>query len=359
MDEITRLLIDLMAFRTTEDNPTQIRKCADYIKKNLNIQGIIVREYVRNGKISIVALFSKTKSTQIFFNAHFDIVSASEKFYKPKLMGNKLHGRGSEDCKAQVAALVHLMRHFAKQKIKPNIGIMLTSDEEIRGNDGVKYLLYKAGYSCEFALVADGGDDWNIVTKHKGVLQVRLSSIGKSAHASRYWEGGENAIEKLVKAYSEVQKLFPKLKSAAWRTTANLSKFQAGGTINMVPDYAELYLDIRYTEKDSEKKIIGKLKGIKGIQVKKIAGAGNLITNKNNPYIRQLKVSAEKILKQKIKTFHEHGATDARYFSAKGIPAILFKPLGFGAHSEREYVLVSTIKPFFDILVDFVNKTAK
>ncbi|MBI2664382.1 M20/M25/M40 family metallo-hydrolase [Candidatus Woesearchaeota archaeon] len=357
MKEIVRLTSDMIRFETTADKPEEIRKCADYIMAYLRGHGIVVKKFEKNKKISIAATYRRTRSPKIFLNAHFDVVPASRRLFSPKVKSGKLYGRGSEDCKVQVAVLMKIMKDMAA--LKPDIGIMLTSDEEVHGHDGVRYLLSENGYSAEFAIVADGGDNFDIVTKHKGVLQVKLSAKGRSAHASRYWEGGENAIEKLIAAYSKVQKIFPKLTKPEWKTTANLSKISGGDALNKVPDYAELYLDIRRTEKDAPQDIMKKLQSIEGIQVEKVADADMLITNENNPYIRQLQKSAEKILKRKVRTYHEHGATDARYFCETGIPAVLFKTIGFGAHSENEHVVISSIEPYYNILADFIRATAK
>jgi len=359
LNELVKLISDLVGFRTTSDNPEEVKKCADYILSYLRGRGIIIKKYIKNDKISIVALFLETKKPKIFLNAHFDVVPASSHSFAPKILGDRLYGRGSDDCKAQVAALMLLMKDFAKQKRKPDIGIMLTSDEEVHGRDGVDYLLSEEGYGCEFALVADGGKNFDIVTKHKGVLQVRVSAIGKSAHSAYAWEGGQNAIDKLITAYAEIRKMFPSLKKPAWKISANLTKISGGDVLNKIPDYAELYLDIRRTEKDSEAAILKRLGGVEGVQVEKIAAAEMLETDESNPYVKKLRASAEKILKRKIKTNREHGATDARYFSARGMPAVLFKPLGADAHSESEHVVISSLQPYYEILIDFVKEAAK
>lgn len=356
MDDIINLTCDLMRFRTTSDNPQQIKECADFIQEHIKHKSIIVSRHERNGKTSIVATFKSTKKPRVFLNAHFDVVPASSHLFEPKIEGERLYGRGSEDCKAQVAVLMALMKNFAGQDKKPDMGIMLTSDEEVHGNDGVKWLLEDMGYGCDFAIVADGGDNFDIVTKHKGVLQIKLTAAGKTAHSARAWEGGENAVEKLINAASGVKKLFPNLTKAEWKTTANINIIKGGETINKIPDYAEMLIDIRRTEKDSEESIMAKLSSIKGIGVEKIATADMLDTDENNKYITELKKSAEKILGRKAKTSAEHGATDARYFSARGMPAVLFKAAGSGAHSDNEHLLISSIKPYYEILADFLKK---
>ncbi|MAG16162.1 hypothetical protein CMO88_03810 [Candidatus Woesearchaeota archaeon] len=358
MDELIKLISDLIRFKTTADNPVEIRKCADYIIKYLEDKEMIIKKHVKNEKVSIVVTFKDTKKPDIFLNAHFDVVPASTHLFEPKIENDNLYGRGSSDCKGQVAALMNLMKHFSKYEKKPNIGLMLTSDEEVHSSNGVEYLLSELGYSANLAIVCDAGDDFNIVTKHKGVLQVKISAVGKAVHSSHYW-GGINAIEKLIEAYDKIKKLFPKLTKAEWKTTSTLTKIAGGDVLNKVPDYAELYLDIRYTEKDSEEEIMKKLGNVESVQIEKVASALMLETDDNDVYVNKLKISAEKILKRKIKISYEHGATDARFFSEKKIPAFMFKPLGGGAHSDEEYLVISSLEPFHKIMVDFIENASK
>ena len=358
MKPAVSILKDLMRFKTTQDNPEEIKKCADYIINHLRGNGLVIRKFTRNGKISIVASFRNAKKFQLILNAHFDVVPAPENFYKPKIKNGKIYGRGSDDCKGQVAILMHLMTHLSRQRKKPDVAIMLTSDEEIGGFDGVRHLLKDQKYKCDFAIVADGGDDWELVTKHKGVLQVKLSASGKTAHASQYWEG-ENAIEKLIQAYAKVQKIFPKMIKPSWKTTSNLSRICGGQTINQVPDHAEMFLDIRLVETDSEEKILKKLRRVKEVKVEKIFSANNHFTDVKDPYFLGLKASVQKVLKRKAKTGYVPGATDARYFSEKGMNAVIFKPLGFGPHSNQEHTAISSIEPYFRILLDFIENKVR
>jgi len=343
-----------MRFKTTEDRPEEIKKCTDFISDYLKHDSIKIKTHEHNGKLSLVATFKDTKTPKLFLNAHYDVVPASDDMFKPRVEGNQLYGRGSEDCKSQIAILMKLMKHFAAQEIKPDMGIMLTADEEVHGADGVRYLIEELGYGSEFAMVTDGGSEFSIVTKHKGVMQVKISTKGKAAHSSMKWHG-ENAIEALLTAYIKIQELFPEVLAPEWKTTANLSKIAGGDVLNKVPDKAELFLDIRRTDEDSEESILEKLNAIPGIKVDVIASADLLNTEESNPYVDKLKKSIEKVLKRAAKTSYEHGATDARYFSKNGIPAVVFKAEGFGAHSDIEYLDIPSLEPFFNILVDFVE----
>jgi succinyl-diaminopimelate desuccinylase len=355
MDDITALTSQLMRFRTTADNPDELKRCADFIQKYLESAGVMVMRHVKNGKPSLVALFSSSKSPEVFLNAHVDVVPASDEQFTPKMKDGKLCGRGSEDCKAQVAILMVIMKKYAAHKTPPSAGLMLTFDEEIGGHDGVEYLLKEVGYRCKFALVADAGDEYEIIVKHKGILQVKVSAVGKAAHSSMYWDGGENAIEKLMTAYEKIQKLFPKLSGPAWKTTCNLARISGGDVMNKVPDSAELYLDIRRTEKDTEEKILGDLRNIPHVSVEKVGSAAMLHSSETSPYVTSLRAAAKKVLGKQVPFGYAHGATDARYFAEVGIDAVCFKPLGYGAHSDNEYALIASFGEYSKILHAFLE----
>lgn len=351
--DLADLLIKLVSFRTTTYNPDEIENCADYIEGYLKHPNIIVKRYKKRDKISIVATFEDTKKPRIFLNAHFDVVPAPNHLFFAHRDKNRIYGRGSADCKAQVAVLMRLMKDLADEKNRPNIGIMLTSDEELGGEDGVFYLLNELGFGCDFAVVADGGEDFNIVTKHKGILDVQVRTTGKAAHSSMYWEG-ENAADKLLQLYPKLARLYPSLTKSEWKTSVCLTKVQSGETLNQVPDQAMLNLNIRFTHPDEEDEIIKKIKAVGDVDVTVVTRGAMLFTDDQHPLVQKLKSVAEKHAGSAAITY-ENGGTDARFFSAKEIPAVLISALGSGYHADSESVETNSLQTLYDILKEFVR----
>ncbi len=348
--EIVALTKKLVSFKTTEDRPEELKKCINFVASYFKGSGCIVKKYMSNNKPSIVILTKNTKKPEIMFNGHLDVVAAGIKDFSPKIKGTRMYGRGTRDMKGSAAVMMLLMKKFAKQK--KSIGLMLTSDEEIGGLNGVKFLV-KKGYKPKFVLVADGPHA--LVTKEKGILRLTVSATGKSAHGAMLWDG-ENAIEKLMIAYLKMKKMFPKTtKKNRWKETMNLGIIKGGDIINKVPDYAEIKLDIRYTEKSSPQKILKKLKRVKGVKFETGFIGSFLNSNKNSPYIKRLNQSAKKITKKKLPFSHQHGSTDARYFSESGVQCLVSGPKGGGnIHAENEYVEINGLVNFYKILEDFI-----
>jgi len=361
-EEITALLRKLVSFRTTSDNPKELNKCIGYIKHYLP-KSLIVRRYVKNSKPSLVVTFGKSKKTKLFFACHLDVVPAPDSMFVPRIKGKKMFARGSYDDKGSATALICLMKDFALNRQKPNIGLILTTDEETGGENGLGYLLKKEKYKSDFAIVPDAGKDFNIVIKEKGVLRAKLAAKGKAAHGSKPWRG-DNAIEKLINAYSKIKEAFPKTTPKnRWKATINLGRISGGDAVNRVPDYAEAELDIRFTENEPEREIIEKIKNkirkIKGVKVEFSMHRPPLVINPKNRHVLGLKSSLEKALNKKIELQYEHGASDASYFSEKKIPVALVMPNGANAHGGDEYIDLDSLQVFYRAMRLFIEQNVK
>src|SRR5262249_3930331 len=147
------------------------------------------------GHPTLVITTKDTMTPDIFLVAHIDVVPAPKSLYQPRIESNKMYGRGAYDMKMAIACYILLLHELKEWLGEKNIGLMLTSDEEIGGMQGVKRLL-EAGYSSKVAFLPDGGFNWNFEEEAKGVLQIKIAARGKSSHSSRPWLG-ENAIDSL------------------------------------------------------------------------------------------------------------------------------------------------------------------
>ena len=118
---------------------------------------LVIKKYEKNNKFSLVATFKKTKHPKIFFVGHLDVEDAEEELLNPKIEGNKIKGRGDIDMKGPSAVLIDLFIELSKENKIYDIGLMLTTYEEIGSQNGVEHLLNEENYSCDFAIIPDGG----------------------------------------------------------------------------------------------------------------------------------------------------------------------------------------------------------
>lgn len=355
---LKQLVSKLVKSKTTSDRPEEIKKCFDFIRTQLEKHSnVYIRDYLRNGKQSLVASFSKSKKFDCILVGHLDVVPAEDAAFEPRIEDDRLYGRGTSDMKGPDAAMILAFLKMAEMDDPPDIALMLTGDEEVGGFDGVKYMV-EEGYKADCVVVPDGGDNFEIVLAEKGVYHAKITAKGKTAHGSRPWLG-ENAIEKLIGVYKRLKTEFPLPKGKdRWGPTLNLGKIKGGDAANKVPDSAYMHLDIRYTEKftkaDIRKKVKKVIQGASNVDMKELVTGACMHTDAHNEYLQKFKEIAEEKIGKEVKLVKEHGASDARFFSEKGVPVIICKPVSSPAHIDGEWIDLESLKTYQEIVEEFI-----
>jgi len=259
--------------------------------------------------------------------------------------------------KSGTAVLIAIMKELANTY--HNIGLMLTSDEEIGGFNGTEALL-KQGYTCQAAVLPDGGKAiQNIVYKAKGVLWISLDASGTPAHGSTPWIG-ESAITRLMRAIDSTQAVFLSNESHPqdhWVATCNIGKIQGGEAVNQVASRAHATCDIRYTELDTVPEILQRITNAMpdGVKAKKILTANNTFTAPDNKFLLAYQESIRSI-NRAPKLSADHGSSDARFFSEYNIPVIMSQPEGDGHHTDNEWVSITSIYEYYKVVRDFLDR---
>ena len=354
IEAILDLLQTLIRFKTTQDNPDELSRCADVIADFLNSAGIEYRRVNHGGVPSILAL-PEPSFTPILLMSHIDVVTGSDDLFVPRISGGRLFGRGAIDDKYAVAlSLVLLKTHAARLKEQGrgqsdlSFGVLVTGDEETGGRNGARRVLGE--FRSEFCIALDGGRIGNIVTKEKGVLTLKLVSKGKAAHGSRPWLG-ENAADQLIEDYLKVKTFLGPNRPEEWHRTMNLGILRAGQSFNQLPDRAEAILDIRYTEADDPDELVGNIRKIIDSEV--IVDAREpLFFGGESPYLDRLLS-----MSPKSRTGFEHGASDARFLSAHGIPGIVWGAEGDrSAHAGDEHINIDSLGELAELLDRFLTE---
>ena len=174
------LLEKLISFKTTEDNPEEIKKGFEYIASLFDSEKFDVQMFEKNGKLSQLISFKGHDALhpKILLNGHFDVVPAeSDDQYKMRIKENKAYGRGTFDMKGMVVVLIEVMLEIGRKESPPDVALLLNGDEEIGGSDGAGYMVGEVGMKPEFVICPDAGykDEFEIVLKEKGVECKRKS----------------------------------------------------------------------------------------------------------------------------------------------------------------------------------------
>jgi succinyl-diaminopimelate desuccinylase len=248
--DVLDLLDDLIRFRTVgADEGTAARHCAALVEE----AGLGTRllEW-EPGREQLVARTAGGDGPPLTFTGHLDTVPAqpddwSVDPWAAERDGDKVVGRGASDMKSGVAAaVVATVEHAARPHVCRGVQLVLTAGEET-GCTGLVNL-DAAGRDA----IAGGGPlvvaeptANALVIAHKGAHWMRLRATGRAAHGSAP-ELGDNAVVRLARAAVALHH------HAGWprddrfgSVTANVGVLRGGVAPNVVPDAAELMLDIR------------------------------------------------------------------------------------------------------------------
>ncbi len=350
--DTTLLAETLVRYKSTADRPEELADCLDFCRDYLSEEGIRTRIINRHGKPSLLANM-KGYSTGLLLTGHVDVVSGKESQFHPKRVKNKIMGRGAADMKAGCAIALNVMRRLSAENANDDVGLVLTSDEEIGGDEGIGHLVEK-GLHADFAVAMEPRQK-GITVEHKGMIWAKLHAKGISGHASRPWET-QNAAVKLMKGVEEALALTPNSTHEEWSDTASLTILSSGKVPNQVPDEAEAVIDYRTITEEAQERIIRELGKIPDIHVEILKRAPMLTMAKDHSNINALRRIAQQRIGKTIPLIHGHGSSDMRWLSAKGIPCVEFGPNGNGHHGGEEWVSIPDMKKLEETYMEFARR---
>ncbi len=187
------------------------------------------------------------------FIGHLDTVAygREEEWKYPPLKGHLedgiMYGRGTADMKGGAAAMLLALEKLWEERhlLERDIYFCFTADEEYRGI-GIQAMVQGGYLSDVKEVVICEPSDEQVSICEKGALWLSVQIKGVGAHASRP-ELGINAAETAyafagrMKQYIESAPAHPILGKAS----ASVTKIESGIMTNMIPEEAELTLDIR------------------------------------------------------------------------------------------------------------------
>src|SRR4028119_493823 len=165
--------------------------------------------------------------------------------------------------KGALAAMMYAIEDLQKLGCEATVELLVVPDEE--GEHGAKTgaeVLSGNGHVGDF-LIAGEPTDFHIGTQAKGVLDLRVTLRGKSAHGSQPWLG-KNAALLAFEHYRRVLKLpFATERSDLFPyPSVNLARIIGGDVLNRVPDRCTYDLDIRYLPGQDPKGIARQIRSV-------------------------------------------------------------------------------------------------
>lgn len=356
--DITNELERLTAFRAVTGDIFQTNLLFDYLETELIKLGLDVRRGAVKGYSNIVAGTKSTDKCKLLLQAHLDVVPAEPIQFRLIKDQDKLSGRGVYDMLFATAVYLVLLRELKQndQLDQFDLGLMLTSDEEIGGFYGVGHLV--KDYDCDVCFLPDAGSFKSACIKSKGVLMLEIESIGQAGHSSRPSQS-KNPILPLAEFVIAVESKYPNADDNG--VTCSVTQFQSGGASNQVPHAAKATLDIRFPAGENATEIqkhITQLATAYHLSVHQLELAMPFVADTDDPQFKSFSDCYKEVTGNELAREHNLGSSDARFFAEKGIPVIMIRPDGGDIHGEQEWVGAESLGKFYNVLKAYITKVA-
>ena len=280
----------------------------------------------------------------IALNAHGDVVPPGEGWthdpYGAELADGKLYGRAAAVSKCDFATYTFATRAVESLKLPlaGSVELYFTYDEEFGGELGPGWLLQQGLVKPD--LLIGAGFSYQVVTGHNGCLQMELTVHGRPGHAA-VPDTGVDALQAatlILNALYHQNTLYQKVSSQVKGIThpyLNVGVIAGGTHTNVVPGKVVIKLDRRMIPEEDPAEVEAGLRRViaeavadsRGITVEVrrmlLAHALKPLPG-NRPLVQALCKHASAVFGESIEASGTPLYTDARLFSERGIPAVLY-----------------------------------
>ena len=374
-DSTIQFLRDLIAIDSV--NPSLVpeaageNEIATAIGEKLRAGGLDVKtEQVVHGRPNVFGVLEgKQKGRSLIFCGHMDTVGVAgmESPFDPVQKDGRIYGRGSQDMKGGLAAMIAAILELSKNGGLPAGRLVLAAvvDEEY-ASIGAEALVRT--WKADAAVIGEP-TDMKIAVGHKGFQWVEVTTQGIAAHGSRPADG-RDAIVRMGRVLSRLEKLDRELQARPPHPvhgTASLhaSLIVGGRELSTYPDRCTLDMERRTIEGEAgqcaleeAEKIISDLRR-EDPEFK--ASARFLFARP--PYLTPAGHILPRMLESALAkkgTEPVRGGmsfwTDAGILGEAGIPSVVFGPRGAGLHSVSEYVIAEDVITCRDALLDLAKE---
>ena len=374
MDSVIRLLRDLIAIDSI--NPSLApggageAGVAGRIAAELRAAGIDVElADAAPGRPNVVGVVEgRAPGRTLMLCGHTDTVGVDGMSapFDPIQRDGRLHGRGSQDMKGGVAAMVDAAAALARRGGLPagRLIVAAVADEE-HASAGADLLVTRHG--ADGAVVTEP-TDLRVATAHKGFEWVEVETRGRAAHGSRPADG-RDAIVHMGRVLGRLEALDAALQAGPRHpllggASLHASTIRGGQAHSIYPDRCVLRFERRT--------VVGEPADAGVTEVRTAlatlgrddaafeASARQLMTRPPHEIADDHPVCGTlmQVLRGRGLDAAPTGMsfwTDAAILGRAGTPAVLFGPTGAGLHGPDEYVQIDSVQVCRDVLADLVR----
>lgn len=259
--------------------------------------------------------------------------------------GGRIFGPGVLDMKSGLAFFVTAMRALREldMPVERAVELWVVSDEETGSLESRAYTEKLARASAAALVLEPGtGLEGKLKTARKGVGSYRVRVTGRKAHAGVDFTAGANAIVELARQIERIA-AFTDLERGL---TVNPGVVRGGTRSNVVPDEAEVVVDVRVAKMRDASRIDRKFRALRAVDRRcsvEVEGGLNRPPMERTRAVAELFRLAQKIARERLGMELEEsstgGGSDGNYTAALGVPTLDgLGGVGEGAHAPHECI---------------------
>jgi succinyl-diaminopimelate desuccinylase len=322
----------------------------------------------------IVHIKSAGQKPALVFAGHLDVVppGGAEWKYPPFEAveeDGRLYGRGSADMKAGIAAIAGAIRGIAadKTELKGDLIFAATAGEETDSCGAKRFVAqYSSDLPAIAGIVIPEPTDFDIVSAHRGMLWLKITTKGKTAHGAMP-HLGVNAISSMNILQNRLREL--QLAHIRHRRlggcSMSINEIHGGKATNVIADECTIKIDIRTVPgqrhqeiKAQFQKIIDELKTTVenfDAELSAVRSVEAMETNDNCAFVKSF-CEVTGIAETTAVGF----GTDGPFFKALNAPVIIFGPgKSEVCHKPDEYIDVADLEAaeeyYKNIILEFLT----
>jgi succinyl-diaminopimelate desuccinylase len=293
----------------------------------------------------------------------------------------RIYGLGVSDMKGGLAAILFAVQRLAEVRdtLAGEVVATFAGDEETMGTLGTQLLLETVPHAHGNAVInADAGSPRVLRFGEKGMIWLKLTARGRSAHAAHVHRG-DSAIDKLVDVISRMRELSafplqapPKVLDAIARSgavsegmsgigesdvlrriTVTFGTITGGRLSNLIADHAEATADVRLpvgvSVAEVEAEIRRMVEGSEGVEVEISRRFEPSWTDPGHEIIRTVAANCHSVLGVAPVVNMRVGASDARLTRAAGLPTVVCGLTPYNMGAADEYVEIEELMALGEI----------
>ncbi|HWR39585.1 MAG TPA: M20 family metallopeptidase [Patescibacteria group bacterium] len=368
-DEMVSLWEEVVGIESGPHEKQGINKVADRFKQILDQEGASSRliEFEKAGSMLIAEIGGNSSRPGVIFMGHMDTACpAGAIAERPFTIKEGIaYGPGVLDMKGGIVSAIYAIKALKSAGYNLRaLKVVLAGDEEVlhaHSNAPDIFIEEAKGYAAAFNMETGFVDD-GIVVGRKGVARIMMEVKGVAAHAGNDPENGRSAILEMAHKIIAVQNLTDWEKGISF----NVGVMQGGTTSTAIPDYAKIFIDVRYKNPDDLPEIIKQIETV-GAKVY-VEGTSTAVVFMDG--IKPMKTTdGVKQLFEIVKRASEEnglgtpyakltgGGSDSAYSVLAGVPTVCAMGVKGGRnHSPEEYAIVETLFERSKLLIASILK---